>query len=212
MEQKETIGSNWATSIPDIFLVDKVKENDCLRSMKWIINRHSPLCMKIMKRYVPAMMATNSFSTDMYKEMNVLIYQSIISFDPNRKVKFSTWLGNQTRYFCLNKLNKSSKIKYLTVDSESIEAIADKEEHCPPERNEHVRDYIFNILEQMKDKRIKKVFRIRYFRCNRKLTPWDKIAKNMDVSTQTVINLHNRGKELLKKKLSSMNLEYMDRI
>ena len=209
METNELLGT-----IPDIFLVDKIKEGDCERSIKGIIKRHSPLCMKIIRRYTPAMVVTNSFSPEMYKEMNVLIYQSVISFNPDKKVKFSTWLGNQTRYFCLNILNKSSKrIRLLMVDCKDVDVIAynDVEPSSLIDSGD-VRDYIFNILDQMKDERIKKVFKIRYFSCNRKLAPWEKIAKDLDVSTQTVINLHNRGKEILKKKLSSRNMDRMDKI
>ena len=106
------------------------------------------------------MVVTNSFSPEMYKEMNVLIYQSVISFNPDKKVKFSTWLGNQTRYFCLNILNKSSKrIRLLMVDCKDVDVIAynDVEPSSLIDSGD-VRDYIFNILDQMKDERIKKNF------------------------------------------------------
>jgi len=32
---------------------------------------------------------------------------------------------------------------------------------------------------------------------------WSKIGEEMDVSTQTAINLHDRGKKILKKKMNS---------
>ena len=45
---------------------------------------------------------------------------------------------------------------------------------------------------------------MRYF-SGKKLTPWSKISAKLKLSTQTVINLHNKGKKLLKNKLTTKN-------
>ena len=63
-----------------------------------------------------------------------------------------------------------------------------------------------NILSQVKDKRIKKIFELRYFSGEAKLT-WNKISDSLGISIQTAINLHERGRKILRKKVSSENLE-----
>jgi DNA-directed RNA polymerase specialized sigma subunit len=66
-------------------------------------------------------------------------------------------------------------------------------------------EYIFSILCQLKDKRIEKVFRMRYYSPDAAKTSWSAIAASLGVSTQTAINLHSRGAEVLKTKLRSEN-------
>ena len=66
-----------------------------------------------------------------------------------------------------------------------------------------IKEYVLNILSQLKDKRIKKIFEIHYFSGTRKCITWEKIGKNMDVSSQTAINLHNKGRKMLVRKIKS---------
>ena len=58
---------------------------------------------------------------------------------------------------------------------------------------------IFSQLDAFEDKRIEKIFRIRYLNKNKKLTPWRKIAKELDLSIQGCINIHNLAFKKLKK-------------
>ena len=59
--------------------------------------------------------------------------------------------------------------------------------------------YVFEVLDRIKDKRISKIFRMRYFSGDPKMT-WKKIGEKIGVSTQTVINLHEKGKKMVKIK------------
>jgi DNA-directed RNA polymerase specialized sigma subunit len=43
---------------------------------------------------------------------------------------------------------------------------------------------------------------MKYF-SDRKIQPWNKIGKKMHISTQTVINIHNKALSFLNKKISS---------
>ena len=64
----------------------------------------------------------------------------------------------------------------------------------------------------MKDYGISNVFTFRYFSGDKKDSSWEIVAKKIGVSTQTAINLHNKGKKVLKKKLLSSDLNYLDKI
>ena len=57
----------------------------------------------------------------------------------------------------------------------------------------------------MKDERISKVFKLRYFSGEKKLT-WQKVARKLNVSTQTAINLHEKGRLILRNKLESKEI------
>jgi hypothetical protein len=90
---------------------------------------------------------------------------------------------------------ENENIKYITEKKQSEELnfnILNKEKI----------DLIHDILDQMKDNRTKKVFNLRYF-SDSKLKSWHSIGKKMDISTQTVINIHNKALLLLNKKISS---------
>ena len=55
-------------------------------------------------------------------------------------------------------------------------------------------------------KRVEKVFKLRYFSDEGKMT-WNKISNNLGISIQTAINLHDRGAKILKKKMKSCHSE-----
>jgi len=68
------------------------------------------------------------------------------------------------------------------------------------------REYVLNILSQLKDSRIKTIFELRYFSGEAKPT-WSKISEKMKISIQTAINLHSRGIKILRQKIDCKNFE-----
>jgi RNA polymerase sigma factor (sigma-70 family) len=189
--------------LEDVTLVKRVKRRRCNDSLKELIGRHSPLCFDIYKKYSPAMQASGVCLADIYGEKDYIVYKSAVSFDPDRKTKFSTWLGNQVRYYCLNLINNN---KYIRVDDENLDFFVDQKTEEDKKEVKGEVDYIFNLLEQLNDKRIKRIFKLRYFHGAKNKMPWVKVAKTLNVSTQTAINLHNKGAEIVCKKIKSKAL------
>ena len=136
-------------------------------------------------------------------EKNFIIYKSVLTYNPDKKTKFSTWLGNFTRYYCLNAIN--SQKKYVPMEDELLNSIREKEtEEVDTSLTENeMQEYVVNILSSMKDERIKKVFMLRYFSDFNKKNTWVEIGKKMKVSPQTAINLHNRGRLMIAKKINT---------
>jgi len=56
-----------------------------------------------------------------------------------------------------------------------------------------------SCLEEEKDERVKKIVDMRYGGVNNKLTPWRFIAKELDMSIQGCINIHNKFINKVKK-------------
>ncbi len=185
--------------ISDAKLIQKIKQTDCETSLKTLIEKHSPLCINMCKKYEPALNATGVSVDDVIQEKDYLVYKSAMSYNPEKKVKFNTWLGNQVRYHCLNTINNNNnfiKVEDSVLDFLSIEENKD----CSNDI-----EYVFSLLSQLKDDRIKEIFSLRYFKSDKKKMPWVKIGKIMGISTQTAINLHKRGLKILNKKISSTN-------
>ena len=187
----------------DLQLIQKIKKNNCEQSLLELYSRHQGICNKMLQKYCKVCYDIGVSLEDLNSEKIYVVYKSALSFKSNKKIKFSTWLGNQMRYHCLNTFNKQSKdvsmenenIKYITENNQSKQI-----DHASINREKV--DLIFNILDQMADSRVKEIFNLRYF-SDRKIQPWNKIGKKMHISTQTVINIHNKALSFLNKKISS---------
>ena len=189
----------------DDILVVNIKERSCGDSLATLIERHSALCYNVCYRYSASLIGRGVDFDDVLKERDYIIYKAVLSFKENKKTKFSTWLGNFTRYYCLNLINEKrnycmeEKELHCRIDQKSLE-------DTDPNELKEFKEYILNILNQLKDPRIKKVFELRYFSESEKNT-WNKISKKMDISIQTAINLHERGRIILKRKIKSKKFE-----
>jgi len=187
----------------DSQLIKNIKKNNCEKSLLELASRHQGICNKMIQKYCKVCGDIGVSISDLNTDKMLVVYRSALNFKFNKKIKFSTWLGNQMRYHCLNTLNKSNKdismenknIKYLTENNQA------KQVDYTSLNREKV-DLIFNILDQMADSRVKEIFNLRYF-SDRKIQPWNKIGKKMHISTQTVINIHNKALSFLNKKISS---------
>jgi RNA polymerase sigma factor (sigma-70 family) len=104
-------------------------------------------------------------------------------------------------------MNKNNNL--ISMESETIKNVIERKQS---EHNDHIfsnkekTEFIFNLLKQLKDKRVEEIFKLRYF-SERKNMSWSKIGKKLNISTQTVINIHNKTISFLKNKLESENLQ-----
>ncbi len=187
-------------------LINKIKQSNCSDSLNKIIRMHSPLFYDVYKRYYSALCSCGISQSDMEGEKDYIIFKAIEKYDDSRKTKFSTWLGNYTRYYCLNLLNnkkahicmEDTTLDFCTYVSEAAENEVD---------NKETQEFVMHLLGKMKDKRVKKIFHLRYFCDKIKKNTWSNIGKNLNISTQTAINLHEKGKRILANKLHSDEYE-----
>mgnify|MGYP001285601497 FL=1 len=190
-------------------LISKIKAEACDQSLNKLISKHTGLCYDIYKKYLPSQEISGSYSINIENDKDYIIYKSALSFDETKKIKFSTWLGNQVRYQCLNLLKKKKKV--ISCDQEGIELASNKNEDIlfeqeNKERNKSLVEYVTSVVSKMKDPRIKQIFEMRYFSKNGKKTSWQKIGSELDISAQTAINIHERALKLIRKKINSDNL------
>lgn len=193
MEEK-----HW-DNVSDNYLAERIRRADCERSLTELIGRHSGLCFKVITRYAKSFYANNIDIAEASTDKNLIIWNSAKSFSVEKNVKFSTWLANQVKYNCLNALNKKSKDRLVAMEDQMLDALNETQ---GKDENDTLFEFTDNILAQLKDKRIKKIFSMRYSP-NYKKPSWCVIADKMKVSTQTAINLHNRGIQVLRKKIGS---------
>ncbi|NBW11411.1 MAG: sigma-70 family RNA polymerase sigma factor [Caulobacteraceae bacterium] len=187
----------------DLQLIRKIKKDNCEKSLLELYSRHQGICNKMLQKYCKVCYDIGVSLDDLNSDKIYVVYKSALSFKERKNIKFSTWLCNQMRYHCLNTFNKNSKD--ISMENENIKYLTEKNQAKQIDNsslNKEKVDLIFNILDQMNDSRVKEIFNLRYF-SDRKIQPWNKIGKKMHISTQTVINIHNKALSFLNKKISS---------
>ena len=191
----------------DSYLVRMIKNKADDDAFKEVCRRYENVFYKVCHRYDNPLLISGINPQDIYDEKNFILFHCVSSFKPEKKAKLGTWIGNYARYLCLNSIN-SKKFIIPTENIKMQKYIEDnqaKVQHTSGGREQEENfKYIFNILSQMKDKRILELFKIRYF--DDKKMIWAKVAKKMGISTQTAMNLHNQGIKILRLKLKSKNI------
>lgn len=186
--------------VGDQELIDEVKDNACSESLKELTLRHSGICYKIFSKFASSVEKKGKDFRDLTNNKDYFIYKAALSFKTGKNVRFSTWLGNYIRYKCLDFLNETgyclnfeSKESQVYLNSDSASRFEEKASLLDK------REFVFDALSQLKDKRIVSVYRLRYFTYYPKMS-WKKIGEHIGVSTQTAINLHEKGKKAVRGK------------
>lgn len=180
----------------DIYLINKIKADRDVNSLKELINRHSGIYVEMVNKYLP-----NSFEgvnkDDVMDEKDFSIYDAAINFDETKNTKFSTYIGNLARWKCLNIYNKNTKYPKICINDNLEKNVPCQSNIESIEEQENL-NRIFSIIEKHPDKRVRTIFKMRY-KNGKKITPWKKIAKKLDLSIQGCINIHNKHLIEIKK-------------
>ena len=96
------------------------------------------------------------------------------------------------------------------MDEKSLKNLIEKNQVRSESIFKEEGDYIFSLIKQLKDKRIEKIFKLRYYADNKKSMSWNFIGKKLKISTQTAINLHNKAVEFLINKYKAK--DFIDKI
>jgi RNA polymerase sigma factor (sigma-70 family) len=182
-----------------------VKDKGDSEAFAEICRRYENIFYKVCQKYVKVLTVSGINAQDIFDEKTYIIYHCIKTFNPKKKTKLSTWIGNYARYLCLNSIN-SRKFILPSVDDEIVKHMEETQvtqSYLAASFTPEDYIYILNIIGQLKDKRVGEIFKYRY---GDKKMIWAKIAKKMKMSTQTAINLHNKGIRILRKKVKSRNI------
>ncbi len=189
----------------DIKLVENIQNHkdteSCLREL---VVRHSGIYYSMINRYVPDQSLICSKS-DLIEERDFHIYNAALRFDSEKGTKFSTFLGNETKWLCLNSYNKAKK-KYCEATAPEDLDFLDKLDLGEP-IDINLLNEIFQMVEKHPDHRVSRIFKLRYKDgVGDKLLPWRSVAPHVNLSIQGCINVHNSVIEDIKNKLVNKEL------
>ena len=108
-------------------------------------------------------------------------------------------MANQTKWRCLNLLNKKKRNKEFFINAEKNYTEPSCESFVGDINKQEAFSLLENSLKKEKDLRVKKIIDMRYNGPHNKLTPWRIIAEELKMSIQGCINIHNRFIDKLKQ-------------
>ena len=112
-------------------LTDNLKlDIDTESSLQELINRHSGIFLDIVTSYVPKN-STTGCRQDLINDLEYHIYNAGLKYDHTKNTKFSTFLGNEAKWACLNQYNKNKK--YLITDTDEGRFIYENNLSTPQE-------------------------------------------------------------------------------
>lgn len=184
----------------DLSLIEQIKVSNNESCLKELIAKHSGIYLQIVNQTISD--KSNINKNDIFDDKDLFIYEKALKFDPNRNIKFSTYLGNEIKWKCLNIHNKAKKYEYCDVGDQS-EHLVDKDYTKEYLDRESI-SLIYEKADKFPDSRVRKIIQMRYRDCDKnKLTPWKKIAKKLKLSIQGCINIHNRFIKEVKYELNN---------
>ena len=164
---------------------------DAEKCLKVLINRHSGLCIDMINGYV-SKSHNETLRQELIKEKDYQIYHSALKFDPTRGSKFSTYLGNEIKWKCLNIYNRNKKRQTVPVEEDLINYYSYGN---PPSDSRENSEIFENIMSQAKshpDKRVWVIFNLRYIEGKKNtVMPWKNISEELNMSIQGCINIHD---------------------
>ena len=196
---------NIINELQDNELVKNIKNDKKAEdSLQELIGRHTGIYLDIVNKYTKNGNSTNKL--DLIDEKDYNIYQAALKYKDDKGTKFPTFLGNETKWICLNKHNKKKKEPQLSIeDIKESDILENKHSKVSSEELEIFSEAI-KFSKNHQDERVEKIFEMRYITGEKnKVMPWKKISEELNMSIQGCINIHNSAIEKFKIELKDKN-------
>lgn len=194
----------------DVECVKNIQDSCDEDSLKLLIERHSGIYVDMVNRFIKEPYL-NEIKADLISDKDTFIYECAQTYNPAKKAKFSTYLGNKIKWRCLNLFNnpKNKNLHHKLVPMSHATSLF----HRPDifrEVDYHEREeIIYQVLDKYPDDRAVEIFRLRYIEGdNNKVMSWKKIAKKLDLSSQGCIDIHNKLINTIRKTYEQSNINW----
>jgi len=149
--------------LSDLKLIENVQSDvDVQNSLTQLIGRHSGIYLDMVNVYASRNSPFIDYE-DLIKDKDFKIYQAAKNYNPERGAKFSTYLGNETKWMCLNLYNRNKRRP--AFQSEFLENLSSVEEMEIDSISESIKsdlfDKVLSIIKDHPDKRVEKIFKIK---------------------------------------------------
>jgi DNA-directed RNA polymerase specialized sigma subunit len=184
----------------DLSLINKIKACNDEQCLMELIERHSGIYVYIVDQFTRR--KNTLIDKDLIlKDKDYMIYKSALNYNPDSNSKFSTYLANETKWNCLNHINKNKKRKETSLDDISNEPFC-KSTSLDSLIVKEALGVFSELLNNENDPRVKKIIDMRYNSDDNKVVPWRTVAKSLKMSIQGCINIHNKFINKVKKEIN----------
>lgn len=186
----------------DEAIVLNIQENKNVEdNLNELINRHSGLCVKMINIYISEK-SHPSLNNELIKDKDLHIYQAALKFNPDKRTKFSTHVGNEVKWKCLNVYNKFKRNRVISIEDNLFDYISFSQQNNNKDLDDDVFSEIIAMTKSHPDERVKKIFYLRYvIGKNNSVMPWKNISSKLGMSIQGCINIHNSAINKFKYKI-----------
>lgn len=203
--------SNFVINEDEFNLISMARNGDNSALLS-LIEKHSGICVETYKKYINLPTVSGFVSDEIISSKDYIIYNSAKTFDPSMGAKFSTWLANQTRFYCLNCINKYGKL--IPVEEEPLKLLIEKnnkadsglENAKQSEVKSEILEIVKDTLSTLTNSKVKECIERKYFSSEDKCKSYTEIAEEMGVTVQTVINWHKKFIKLVKQKCKNRKI------
>ncbi len=189
--------------LPDEILIKNVKDKLCSESLVALCNKYNKIYFDVCAKYakkVPQLDYNELIKDDLF-----VLNRAIQTYKNDRKAKFTTWFSHMSRYHCLNSIKSAifnTKAKISDFNEEIWNSILNSEKNSYRDDNSFIHEFISKTLSKLRDKRILKIYEMRYLKDTKE---WKDIAKEFELTTTHVKFLHDIGRNFLKEEMEKEN-------
>ena len=114
--------------LSDSDLIQNIKNaKNVEESLLELIDRHSGIYLEMVNSFLKNC-NNDSLKNDIVCEKDLIIYNSALKYDSSKGTKFSTFLGNEAKWTCLNASNKNKKFLELTDQNFDFHTLKEEKE------------------------------------------------------------------------------------
>lgn len=185
----------------DISLINDIKTTQSSTALLELASRHTGIYCSILNKYVglPSYEKLEITENKLYN-----IYNCAINYKPEMGMKFSTYLGESTKWICLAALNKNKYIKTTLDISQNGENQWETEINTEDKVIKEIElhedlEEVEALTDNIEDLRFKFILKERQ---QKKPKPWRDIGKELELSGEWCRQIYKRKINFIKKKKS----------
>lgn len=181
-------------SDPNVDLALKVQSTGDNDAMKQIIENVSGIYLQKVERNLP-----DSYpeKREMIEDRYYKIFEYVQSYNPDKNMKLSTYVGQRAMWECCNIYNRTKRGEEL---SENFDYACEQSE----DNNDQLLSEIFLLAEKYPDERARTILELRF---NSEQKDWKSISDKMGLHVSTLMNIHRKFLTSAKKNLKNYKQE-----
>ncbi len=181
--------------LTDSELIYRVKEQNDSTALQVLTERHTGIYVAVAQKYTG--FSDKIQIQDIKEDLQYNIYAWAKTYKPEKKMKFGTYVGEMTRYMCLDLLNKTPNATEITDYNLPAAPENTAQTAATKDSIEKIRERI----ERMTDKRFWTIFEARHFSDPKRT--WRDIGDQIGLTHEGVRQIYLKHIDRVKHYLST---------